>query len=75
MASHQVQLLMSEGKAVARKAKASPRIGDLLARARERLYQGTGKALGDVVSLSEEALRLDPTSGEACRLLAAGICG
>ena len=73
VASVQVQLIMSEGKAVGRKARSSSRVGDLLARARERFYQPTLYGLNEVVSLAEEALVLDPTNGEACRLLAAGI--
>jgi len=73
VASVQVQLIMSEGKAVGRKARPSSRVGDLLARARERFYQPTVDGLNEVVSLAEEALVLDPANGEACRLLAAGI--
>src|SRR5262245_44215607 len=73
VASVQVQLIVSEGKAVARKAQPSSRIIDLLARSRERLYQATADGLSDAVSLTEKALLLDPANGEACRLLAAGI--
>jgi adenylate cyclase len=69
----QVQLIVSEGKAVAQRAKPSSRVGDLLARSRERLYQATAEGLKDLVLLSEQALALDPANGEACRLLAAGI--
>ena len=73
VASVQVQLIMSEGKAVGRKARPSSRVGDLLARARERFYQSTVDGFNEVVALAEEALVLDPSNGEACRLLAAGI--
>jgi adenylate cyclase len=73
VASVQVQLIVSEGKAVAGKARPSSRVGDLLARSRERLYQATAEGLRDVVSLTEKALLLDPANGEACRLHAAGI--
>ena len=73
VASVQVQLIMSEGKAVRRKARPSSRVGDLLARARERFYQSTVDGFNEVVALAEEALVLDPFNGEACRLLAAGI--
>jgi adenylate cyclase len=73
VASVQVQLIVSEGKAVARKPKPSARVGDLLARSRERLYQATADSLREGVSLAESALLLDPANGEACRLVAAGI--
>jgi TolB-like protein len=73
VASVQVQLIVSEGKSVARKAKPVSRVGELLARALGRLYQPTADGLREMVSLAERALALDPTSGEACRLLAAGI--
>ena len=73
VASVQVQLIVSEGKSIARKAKPVSRVGELLARALGRLYQPTADGLREMVSLAERALALDPTSGEACRLLAAGI--
>jgi len=73
VASVQVQLIVSEGKSVARKAKPVSRVGELLARALGRLYQPTADGLREMVSLAERALALDPTSGEASRLLAAGI--
>ena len=73
VASVQVQLIVSEGKAVAEKAKPSARVGDLLARSRERLYQATADGLREQISLTEKALALDPANGEACRLHAAGI--
>ena len=71
VASVQVQLIVSEGRSVARKP--GSRVGDLLARALGRLYQPTADGLREMVSLAERALALDPASGEACRLLAAGI--
>lgn len=73
VASVQVQLIVSEGRAAQRKARPSSRVGDLLARSRERLYQATADGLSDLVSLAEKALQLDPANGEACRLLAAGM--
>jgi TolB-like protein len=73
VASVQVQLIVSEGKAVVRKRKPSARVGDLLARSRERLYQATAEGLREMVSLAEQALAFDPANGEACRLLAAGV--
>ena len=73
VASVQVQLIVSEGKAVAGKAKPAARVGDLLARSRERLYQATPDGLRELVLLTENALALDPSNGEACRLLAAGL--
>lgn len=73
VASVQVQLIVSEGKSVARKGKPASRVGDLLARALGRLYQPTADGLREMVSLAERALALDPASGEACRLLAAGV--
>ncbi len=73
VASVQVQLIVSEGKAALRTQRHSARVGDLLARSRERLYQATADGLRDLVSLAERALLLEPTNGEACRLLAAGI--
>jgi len=73
VASVQVQLIVSEGKAVAGNAKPATRVGDLLARSRERLYQATAGGLRDLISLTEKALALDPTNGEACRLYAAGM--
>jgi len=73
VASVQVQLIVSEGKAVAGKARLSAQVGDLLARARERAYQLTPEGLKELVSLTERALEIDPANGEACRLQAAGI--
>jgi TolB-like protein len=73
VASVQVQLIVSEGKGIARKAQPSTSVGSLLARSRERLYQATAEGLRELVSLAEKALQLDPANGEACRLLAAGI--
>jgi TolB-like protein len=73
VASVQVQLIVSEGKSVKRRAKPASRLGDLLARSLGRLYQPTADGLKEMVSLAEKALELDPNSGEACRALAAGI--
>jgi adenylate cyclase len=73
VASVQVQLIVSEGRSVIRKAKPASRVSDLLARSLGRLYQPTADGLREMVSLAEKALSLDPNSGEACRLLAAGI--
>lgn len=73
VASVQTQIIVSEGTAVARKAKTTVGAGDLLARARERVYQQTAEGLKDLVSLAESVLDLDPTNGEACRLLATGV--
>jgi adenylate cyclase len=75
VASVQVQLIVSEGRAAARKAQsaaasAAP-LGDLLARSWERLYRATADGLAEVVASAEKALQLDPANGEACRLLAA----
>ncbi|MGA7324328.1 MAG: winged helix-turn-helix domain-containing protein [Rhodomicrobium sp.] len=72
VASVQTQITVSEGKAAARKAYPSARIGDLLARARERLYQPTAEGLHDLIALAETALALDPQNSEACRLIATG---
>jgi TolB-like protein len=73
VASAQVQLIVSEGKAASCTTRPSTGVGDLLARSRERLYQATAAGLRDLVSLAEKTLLLDPANGEACRLLAAGI--
>jgi len=73
VASVQTQLIVSEGKAVARKSNPSSRVGDLLARARERLYQPTAEGLIDLIALAESALALEPANGEAYRLIATGI--
>jgi TolB-like protein len=73
VASVQVQLIVSEGKAVAGAARPAGRVGDLLARSRERLYQATADGLRDLVALTDKALALDPSNGEACRLQAAGL--
>jgi TolB-like protein len=73
VASVQTQLIVSEGKAVPRKAMRSCRVADLLARANSRLYPPTAEGLTELVLLAEEVLQLDPNNGEACRLLAAGV--
>lgn len=73
VASVQVQLIVSESKSVTRKAKPASRVDQLLTRALGRLYQPTADGLREMVTLAERALALDPTNGEACRLLAAGI--
>jgi len=73
VASVQTQLIVSEGKAVARDAKRSSHVGDLLARANAGLYPPTAERLSDIVSLAENVLALDPSNGEACRLLAVGV--
>ena len=73
VASVQTQIIVSEGRATATKNRPPPSIGDLLARARERLYQPTPEGLRELVALAEKTLALDPTSGEACRLLATGL--
>jgi len=72
VASVQVQLIVSEGNSIP-KAKPVSRVDQLLRRAPGRLYQPTADGLKEMVSLAERALALDPTNGEACRLLAAGI--
>lgn len=71
VASVQVQLIVSEGRAAARKAPSDAPLGDLLARSWERLYRATVDGLAEVVASAEKALQLDPANGEACRLLAA----
>ncbi|MDP1966126.1 MAG: winged helix-turn-helix domain-containing protein [Reyranella sp.] len=71
VASVQVQLIVSEGRAAARKAPSAAPLGDLLARSRERLYRATADGLTEAVASAEKALQLDPANGEACRLLAA----
>lgn len=71
VASVQVQLIVSEGRAAARKAPSAAPLGDLLARSRERLYRATADGLAEAVASAEKALQVDPANGEACRLLAA----
>ncbi len=71
VASVQVQLIVSEGRAAARKAPSTAPLGDLLARSWERLYRATADGLAEAVASADKALRLDPANGEACRLLAA----
>jgi TolB-like protein/Flp pilus assembly protein TadD len=73
VASVQTQLIVSEGKAATRGLKPSRDVEDLLARARERLYQPTAEGLAEQIALAEQALLLDPANGEACRLIATGI--
>jgi TolB-like protein len=73
VASVQTQLIVSEGRAHARNAKRSSHVGDLLARANAGLYPPTAERLSDLVSLAENVLALDPSNGEACRLLAVGV--
>jgi len=73
VASVQVQLIVSEGRAAARKPASSAPVGELLARSWERLYRATADGLADAVASAEKALRLNPNNGEACRLLAAAI--
>jgi TolB-like protein/Flp pilus assembly protein TadD len=73
VASVQVQLIVSEGKSVARMAEMASGIGDLVARARERLYHPTANGFDELVSLAQKALALDPDNGEGCQLLATGI--
>ena len=72
VASVQTQLIVSEGKAATRRFKPSRDVEDLLARARERLYQPTAEGLMEQIALAEQALLLDPANGEACRLIATG---
>lgn len=69
----QTQLILSEGLVVARKGQPPSRVGDLLARGRQRHYDLTPEGLSDLVSLAEKALDLDPGNGEACRLFATGV--
>jgi TolB-like protein len=73
VASVQTQLIVSEGKTVGHSARETSGIGDLLARARARIYQPRVNGFDELVSLAERALVLDPENGEACRLLATGI--
>ena len=73
VASVQTQIIVNEGRAATGKNRPSPRVGDLLARARERVYQPTPEALRELVMLAEKALALEPANGEACRLIAAGL--
>jgi hypothetical protein len=73
VASVQTQLIVSEGKTVGHSAQKTSGIGDLLARARARIYQPRADGFDELVSLAERALALDPENGEACRLLATGI--
>jgi TolB-like protein len=73
VASVQTQLIMSEGKSVARTPETASSLGDLVARARVRLYHRTVNGFDELVSLAQRALALDPDNGEACQLLATGI--
>ncbi|MBM3647996.1 MAG: hypothetical protein FJX11_09430 [Alphaproteobacteria bacterium] len=73
VASVQVQLIVSEGKAAGRKARSSAAVGDLLAWSWERLYRTTADGLKEAVASAEKALQIDPANGEACRLLAAAM--
>lgn len=73
VASVQTQLIVSEGKTGARKTKPSSGVGDLLAHARALNYQPTADGFKEQISLAEQVLTLDPTNGEACRLLAQGL--
>lgn len=67
IASVQVQLIVSEGRAASRPAA---RAGNL-ARSWERLYRATAAGLSEAVASAEKALQIDQANGEACRLLAA----
>jgi len=73
VASVQTQLIVSEGKSVARTAETASNLGDLVARARVRLYHRTVNGFDELVCLAQKALALDPDNGEACQLLATGI--
>lgn len=73
VASVQTQLIVSEGKAIARKAERFAHVGDSLARANAGLYPPTAEGLSKLVSLAENVLAQEPNNGEACRLLAAGV--
>ena len=72
VASIQTQLALSEGK-TGRKEKAPSGVADLLARAWKRHYDLSAEGLSDTVSLAEKALALDPSNGEACRMIATGV--
>jgi adenylate cyclase len=71
VASVQVQLIVSEGRAASRKTQPTAPVEDLLARSRERLYRATEGGLREAIDSAEKALQIDPDNGEACRLLAA----
>jgi TolB-like protein len=73
VASVQTQLIVSEGKSVGRTAEMASGLGELVARARQRLYHRTVNGFDELVSLAQRALALDPDNGEACQLLATGI--
>jgi hypothetical protein len=72
VASIQTQLTLSEGS-TARRQKPSQGVRALLARAWKRHYDLSAEGLSELVSLSELALALDPSNGEACRLIATGV--
>lgn len=73
VASVQVQLIVSEGQAAARRTPAVTTPADLLARSLEKLYLASADGLAEVVTTAERALASDPTSGLACRLLSAAL--
>lgn len=73
VASVQVQLIVNEGQAAARRVQALATPADLFARSLEKLYLATADGLADVVTTAEQALATDPTNGLACRLLSAAL--
>lgn len=73
VASVQVQLIVNEGQAAARRAQATAGPSDLFARSLEKLYLATADGLAEVVTTAERALQADPNSGLASRLLSASL--
>ncbi len=73
VASVQVQLIVNEGQAAARRMQAVATPADLLTRSLEKLYLATADGLADVVTTAERALATNPSSGLACRLLSAAL--
>jgi len=72
-ASTETQILLAEGRSPAWAAPGNPRLGDLLARARSKLYDQTPEASGEVAALAEAVLDIDPSNAIGHQLRAAAM--
>jgi TolB-like protein/DNA-binding SARP family transcriptional activator len=72
-ASTETQILIAEGQSVAQASPSNPRVEDLLARARSKLYDQTPDSNAEVSALAEEALRLDPSNAMGHQMRASAM--
>jgi TolB-like protein/DNA-binding SARP family transcriptional activator len=72
-ASTETQILLAEGRSVVQASSGNSRVGDVLARARSKLYDQTPESNAELSTLAEEALRIDPSNAMGHQMRASAM--